>query len=169
MSTILRNPLSPARVANAPPHVERDRFVEALRPRTMGPRLAEVVGGRASACRVHDAKYEPGVRATVLYQHDGRRVRGDLLPGVNLPVRAAAARDPAAALVVAPGVAISPFLRTYLETRGDDSALPRILWHEAVALERKALRAGARSPGSPVASGLVREANACLDRLMGSP
>lgn len=61
------------------------------------------------------------------------------------------------------------FLRSYLETRGDDTSLPRIRWHEAVALERKALRAWARAPGSPMAHGLVREANACLDRLTETP
>jgi len=61
------------------------------------------------------------------------------------------------------------FLRSYLETRGDDTHLPRIRWQEAVALERKALRAWARAPGSPMAAHLVREANRCLDRLTQTP
>ena len=57
------------------------------------------------------------------------------------------------------------FLGTYLEMQGDDQLLTRIRWQEAVALERKALRAFARAPRSPLASALVREANRCLDRL----
>ena len=61
------------------------------------------------------------------------------------------------------------FLRSYLEARGDDTALPRIRWQEAVALERKALRAWARAPGSPMAGHLVKEANTCLDRLRETP
>jgi len=61
------------------------------------------------------------------------------------------------------------FLRSYLETWGGDTILPRIRWQEAVALERKALRAWARAPGSPTAGRLVREANTCLDRLTQTP
>ena len=61
------------------------------------------------------------------------------------------------------------FLRSYLEAREDDTSLPRIRWQEAVALERKALRAWARAPGSTLVGGLVREANACLDRLTETP
>jgi aminoglycoside phosphotransferase (APT) family kinase protein len=61
------------------------------------------------------------------------------------------------------------FLRSYLEARGDDTHLPRIRWQEAVALERKALRAWARAPGSPMVGHLVREANTCLDRLTHTP
>jgi hypothetical protein len=61
------------------------------------------------------------------------------------------------------------FLRSYLEARADDATLPRIRWQEAVALERKALRAWARAPGSPMAGRLVREANTCLDRLTETP
>ncbi len=57
------------------------------------------------------------------------------------------------------------FLETYLETRGDDRVRTRIRWQEGVALERKALRAFARAPRSPLASALVKEANRCLDRL----
>jgi hypothetical protein len=57
------------------------------------------------------------------------------------------------------------FLETYLQTRGDDRARTRIRWQEGVALERKALRAFARAPFSPLPGALVREANRCLDRL----
>ena len=67
------------------------------------------------------------------------------------------------------GVLRSGFLASYLQAREDDSMLPRIAWQEAVALERKALRAWARAPGSPLAHGLVREAEACLDRLGDRP
>jgi hypothetical protein len=57
------------------------------------------------------------------------------------------------------------FLGTYLEAQGHDQTLTRIHWQVAVALERKALRAFARAPRSPVARALVREANRCLDAL----
>ena len=63
----------------------------------------------------------------------------------------------------------SAFLASYLETRGDRTLLARIAWQEAVALERKALRAWARAPGSPVADVLVREAETCLDGLTETP
>ena len=58
------------------------RFAEALRPGVMGPRLAPVSGagpGAAAPCHVLDAKYEPGVRAVLLYEQDGRLLRGDLV------------------------------------------------------------------------------------------
>jgi aminoglycoside phosphotransferase (APT) family kinase protein len=54
------------------------RLDDALDPRQMGPRLAAVLGG-AATCHVLDAKCEPGVRTTVLYDLAGRLVRGDLL------------------------------------------------------------------------------------------
>lgn len=78
------------------------RFAEALQPRLMGPRIAAVLGGRPT-CHVLDAKYEPGVRATVLYECAGGLLRGDLLttddPGdVERPVA-----------VVAPGVRVCRF------------------------------------------------------------
>lgn len=57
------------------------------------------------------------------------------------------------------------FLETYLQTRGDDRGRARIRWQEGVALERKALRAFARAPRSPLPSALVREAHRCLDGL----
>ena len=50
----------------------------------------------------------------------------------------------------------------------DDDVLARIRWQEAVALERKALRAFARAPRSPLALGLIREADRCLDVLEAS-
>ena len=61
------------------------------------------------------------------------------------------------------------FLASYLETRGDDTMLARIAWQEAAALERKALRAWARAPGTALAHGLVREGESCLDRLSRTP
>jgi hypothetical protein len=51
---------------------------------------------------------------------------------------------------------------------GDASRRSRIRWHEAVALERKALRSFARAPRSPVAAALIHEADRCLDRLTES-
>jgi hypothetical protein len=59
------------------------------------------------------------------------------------------------------------FLASYLDALGDDSddRRARIRWHEAVALERKALRSFARAPRSPLPAALIHEANRCLDRL----
>jgi aminoglycoside phosphotransferase (APT) family kinase protein len=42
----------------------------------------------------------------------------------------------------------------------------RIRWQEAVALQRKALRAFARAPKSPVPAALVDEGHRCLDRVI---
>jgi len=60
------------------------------------------------------------------------------------------------------------FVETYLRARGEHRTRARIKWQEAAALERKALRAFARAPGSPVAGALVQEANRCLDELAGA-
>lgn len=56
------------------------------------------------------------------------------------------------------------FLREYLRGTGGRD-LARIRWHEAVALERKALRAFARAPRSPMPGALIREAHRSLDGL----
>ncbi len=64
-----------------------DRFLEALQPWRMRPELAAVTGSRSASCHVLDAKYEPGVRAVILYSLGDQLVRGDLLPlpeGVRL-------------------------------------------------------------------------------------
>ena len=79
---------------------ELDRFVESLKPATMGPRLSRAIGMARSRCHVLDAKYEPGLRAVLLYELEGRLVRGDLLPeGEVVP----------GAVVVPPGLRISVF------------------------------------------------------------
>jgi hypothetical protein len=57
------------------------------------------------------------------------------------------------------------FLEAYVGSRGDDALVHRARWHEAVALERKALRAFARAPRAPLATALAAEAHRCLDRL----
>jgi hypothetical protein len=57
------------------------------------------------------------------------------------------------------------FLDTYLACRGDEAERLRARWHTAAALERKALRAFARAPRSPVAVALAQQADRCLDRL----
>jgi hypothetical protein len=68
----------------------------------MGPRLAAAQGGMPGACHVLDAKFEPGVRAVLLYEQAGRLLRGDLVPEGGL-----ASADPAR--MVEPGVLVSPF------------------------------------------------------------
>jgi len=57
-----------------------DRFLEALQPWRMRPELAAATGSRSTSCHVLDAKYEPGVRAVILYSLGDQLVRGDLLP-----------------------------------------------------------------------------------------
>ena len=57
------------------------------------------------------------------------------------------------------------FTGAYLDNSAGDRHLARIQWQEAVALERKALRAFARAPHSPMAGALIWEAERCLDNL----
>ena len=102
MSTDVRHPDRAAYVAGTATRPEVDRFGEALRARDMGPRLADAVGGSTRTCHVLDAKYEPGVRAVVLYEYAGHLFRGDLLP---VPDRG----DREGAVVVPPGVRIVGF------------------------------------------------------------
>jgi hypothetical protein len=59
----------------------------------------------------------------------------------------------------------SDFLSAYVQGGGAPDQLTRIRWHVAVALERKALRAFARAPGSPLAGLLIHEAQRCLATL----
>jgi hypothetical protein len=82
--------------------LELDRFLEALDPRRMGPRLASAFGGGAVVCHVLDAKYQPGVGATVLYDLGGQLLRADLLPP-------SAGAGSGRATVLAPGVSVSAF------------------------------------------------------------
>ena len=86
----------------AAPASVSERFAEALRPGVMGPRLAAAPGGMPGACHVLDAKFEPGVRAVLLYEQGGRLLRGDVVPDGGL-----ASADPAR--MVEPGVLVSPF------------------------------------------------------------
>jgi len=64
----------------AAPSIEIDRFLEALHAGRMGPRLQQALGGGPATCHVLDAKYEPGIRAIVLYEHGRDLLRGDLCP-----------------------------------------------------------------------------------------
>lgn len=81
--------------------IEAERFAEALRPGVMGPRLAAAMGGGGpTSCRILDAKFEQGVRATVLYELAGQLLRGDLEPDTE-------GAGPLS--VVPPGVRVSAF------------------------------------------------------------
>lgn len=83
MTTQLRTLVpTPAGGPRRPPGSKRsdlDSFLEALDPQAMGPRLSAALGSGRRPCHVVDAKYEPGVRAVVLYQLGADLVRGDLL------------------------------------------------------------------------------------------
>ena len=59
---------------------EVKRFAAALDAHVMGPRLSVALNTSHRPCHVLDAKYEPGIRASVLYQHGADLIRGDLLP-----------------------------------------------------------------------------------------
>jgi aminoglycoside phosphotransferase (APT) family kinase protein len=104
---------------------------EVFDARVMGPRLASALGrpgrGRRPAAGWHvvDAKYEPGVRCTVLYRAGDLLVRGDLLDGTDT----GAAPGP----VVDPGVRLSPF--------PGDPDLPTLAAAADPASLREALRA----------------------------
>lgn len=87
---------------------ELDRFLEAQDAGRMGPRLEQSLGRGPSTCHVLDAKFEPGLRAILLYEHAGRLVRGDLV----------ADDDHASGHVVAPGVRLSRF--------PDDPEMPKL-------------------------------------------
>jgi aminoglycoside phosphotransferase (APT) family kinase protein len=83
--------------------VELGRVEEMTDAHAMGPRLGAALGvGGRGRCHVLDAKYEPGMRCTVLYRAGDRLVRGDLLDD---PSDGAQSARP----VVAPGVRLSPF------------------------------------------------------------
>ena len=59
-----------------------------------------------------------------------------------------------------------PFLDAYAAAVRDPGLRPRVLWYESVALLRKALRAFARSPRSPVPGLLAAEGRECLGRVI---
>jgi aminoglycoside phosphotransferase (APT) family kinase protein len=63
------------------------------------------------------------------------------------------------------GTVANDFVSTYLIRRGTPALRSRIRWHEAAALQRKALRAFFRSPRSPLPAALLHEGHACLDDL----
>jgi len=95
---------------------EAFRVREALRPGVMRQRLLDALGLSRGACQILDAKYEPGVRCTVLYQVGPHLVRGDVAvgDGHNAATGAAGAGvrppgAPAARRVIAPGVELSVF------------------------------------------------------------
>jgi aminoglycoside phosphotransferase (APT) family kinase protein len=58
---------------------EAERFAASLDAHAMGPRLSAALSTRHRPCHVLDARYEPGIQATVLYQLGDDLIRGDLL------------------------------------------------------------------------------------------
>jgi hypothetical protein len=95
---------------------EASRVREALRPGVMRQRLLEALGLPYGACQILDAKYEPGIRCTVLYRVGPHLVRGDVSVGDGHDAVTGTAGlgvqppDPVAARrVVAPGVELSVF------------------------------------------------------------
>lgn len=81
---------------------EAERFTAALDAHRMGPRLSAALSTTARPCHVLDAKYEPGIRAEVLYQHGPDLVRGDLLEDDADEARPRTADWPAVTLSVYP-------------------------------------------------------------------
>ena len=110
MSTALASTPGPTTAAEADyARPELERFVEALQPGVMGVRLAAALGWGPLTCHVIDAKYEPGTRGIVLYEHGGRLLRGDLLSEDE---------STGGATIVAPGLLICSF--------PDDPELPTL-------------------------------------------
>ena len=110
------------------------RVDEMLDARVMGTRLQAAIGaGGAGRCHVLDAKYEPGVRCTVLYRAGDLLVRGDLVGEEMESVDSSRA-------VVAPGVRLSCF--------PDDPDLPRLADAADQASLRDALRDALPGGGS---------------------
>ena len=109
-------PQGPAPAAGEVGVVELARFLEALEPARMGPRLSAVAGVGPRPCHVLDAKYEPGVRAIIVYECGGRLLRGDLVPdgGEDAPTTVGT--------VVAPGVRVRLF-----PSDPDLPTLPRVM------------------------------------------
>ena len=166
------SPASGARaagVAGADPRLGR-RPRAARRPAAGHP---DTTPGRRRRHGARRLQAEPAPARRPARGAAGPRPPGGVGPGRrrgHLPGVASAARRCGRRGAGRPGPGRCPHSRRassrrYLEARGDATSLPRIRWQEAVALERKALRAWARAPGSPMADGLVREANTCLDRL----
>jgi aminoglycoside phosphotransferase (APT) family kinase protein len=60
------------------------------------------------------------------------------------------------------------FVQTYLERRSVAVSQSMICWHTAIALERKALRAFARAPQSPLPRALAGEGQQYLDAFVGA-
>lgn len=89
---------------------EAEEFAAALDAHAMGPRIAIALGTGQRPCHVLDAKYEPGLMATVLYQYGADLVRGDLLATDGSPA--------AAAMTGWPGMTFSVF--------PDDPGLPML-------------------------------------------
>ena len=104
-ATLQRDEIAPQRARQR--HAER--FLAALDARGMGAHLACLLGGDARSCHVVDAKFEPGVRAIVLYEHGDLLIRGDVLE----------TEQPAAGRpILGPGVSVSVF--------PDDDELPTL-------------------------------------------
>lgn len=121
---------------------ELTRVLEALDARRMAPRLAAALGTTARGWCVLDAKYEPGLKAIVLYAQGERLVRGDVvLDGAVGDADAAAHTTTGTntdAPVVAPGVRLAAFPH--------DPGLPTL----PAAMTRSALRAALDAPCSRV-------------------
>jgi hypothetical protein len=117
-------PLGPP--ATATDEIRIRRVEEMMDAHVMGPRIGAAVGsGSRGGCHVLDAKYEPGLRCTVLYRAGDRLVRGDLLDDAS---EAGGLSRP----VVDPGVRLSAY--------PDDPDLPGLADVADPAGMREALR-----------------------------
>ena len=111
---------------------ELTRVLEALDARRMAPRLAAALGSTPRGWTVLDAKYEPGLKAILLYAQGSRLVRGDVALDGD------AEGDATDATVIAPGVRLSVFPH--------DPGLPTL----PAALRRSAIGAALDAPCSRV-------------------
>lgn len=128
---------------------EVSRVREALRPGAMRPRLLDALGLSRGACQILDAKYEPGLRCTVLYQVGPHLVRGDVAVGDGLNAARTVAQpgEAAARQAVPPGVELSVFPADPGLPALAAATDPHVLY---AAIRELAPRAGRRARAQPV-------------------
>lgn len=81
---------------------EAERFAASIDAHAMGPRLSAALRTSRQPCHVLDAKYQPGLQTTVLYQYGADLVRGDLLAPGGSPTGAPVTGWPGVELSVFP-------------------------------------------------------------------
>ena len=122
---------------------EAERFAASLDAHAMGPLLSAALSTSHRPCHVLDAKYEPGLRGIVLYQHGADLVRGDLLAADSPPTGAPMTGWPGMELSVFPYDSGLPTLPTAMTASVVGPQLAQ-LSPALTALHRRALSSRCR-------------------------